>query len=87
VYQTDMQLANGIYHSNTSSNLYITHIQGTLNTGNTLIGQTSGATANLLFAYPPDLVVGSGEVLYVENESPITRSTSQSENIKIILQF
>lgn len=87
VYQTDVQLANGIFHSNTSSNVYLTHIQGTLNTGNTLTGQLSGATANLIYAFPPDLVVGSGEVLYYENENPITRSTSQSETVKIILQF
>jgi hypothetical protein len=87
VYQTDVQLANGIFHSNTSSNVYVTHIQGTLNTGNTLVGQSSGATANLLYAFPPDLVVGSGQVLYYENENPITRSASQSETVKIILQF
>lgn len=87
VYQTDLQLANAVFHSNTSANLYLTHVNGALNTGNTIIGQQSGATANLLFSYPPDLVIGSGEVLYVENENPITRSSGQSETIKIILQF
>ena len=87
VYQTDISLANAIFHSNTTSNLHITHLKGVLNTSNTLIGQTSGATANLLFAYPPDIVRNSGEVIYMENESPISRSNSQSENIKVILQF
>jgi hypothetical protein len=87
VYQTDVQLANAVFHSNTSANVYLTHVLGTLNTGNAIIGQSSGASANLLFSYPPDLVVGSGEVLYVENENPISRSISQSETIKIILQF
>jgi hypothetical protein len=87
VYQTDLQLANAIFHSNTSTNLYVTHVKGVLNTGNTLIGINSTATANLLFAYAPDLVKHSGEVVYVENETPITRSNSQSETIKLILQF
>ena len=87
VYQTSIDLANAVFHSNTSANIYLTHVQGTLNTGNTLIGVTSGATANLLFHYPPDLIVGSGEVLYVENENPISRANSQTETIKIILQF
>lgn len=87
VYQTDLQLANAIFHSNTSSNLYVTHVKGVLNTGNTLIGLNSSATANLLFAYTPDLVKHSGEVVYIENESPISRSNSQSETIKLILQF
>jgi hypothetical protein len=87
VYQTDVQLANAVFHSNTSANLFVTHLRGVLNTGNTLTGQSSGATANLLFAYPRDIVPNSGEVIYFENESPISRSNSQSETIKIILQF
>lgn len=87
VYQSSVELSNAVFHSNSSANIYLTHVEGTLNTGNTLVGVTSGATANLLFHYPPDLVVGSGEVLYVENESPISRSDSQTETIKIILQF
>lgn len=87
VYQTDVEVTSAIFHSNTSANLYLSHITGTLNTGNTIIGVTSGASANLLFAYPPDLVVGSGEVLFMENENPISRSNSQSEKVKIILQF
>jgi hypothetical protein len=87
IYQTDLQIANAIFHSNTSTNVYITHSRGTLNTGNTIIGTVSEAVARLDYAYHPDLVVGSGEVVYLENESPITRSASQSETIKIILQF
>jgi hypothetical protein len=87
VYQTDIQLTNAVFHSNTSANIYLTAVQGALNTGNTLTGVSSGATANLLFRYPPDLIVGSGEILYVENENTITRSASQTETVKIILQF
>lgn len=87
VYQTSVQLANAYFHSNTSANIYLTHVKGTLNTSNTIVGLSSGATANLLFHYPPDLIACSGEVLYIENESPITRSASQTETIKIILQF
>lgn len=87
VYQTDIQLTNAYFHSNTTSNIYLTAVRGALNTANTLIGTQSGATANLLFHYPPDLVVGSGEVLYIENENPITRSDSQTETVKLILQF
>lgn len=51
-------------------------------------GLTSGATfENLSNKYPGDFVVGSGEVLYVENLDPITRSGNKSEIIKIILEF
>ena len=54
----------------------------------TIVGMTSGATlTNLTNKYPGDFVVGSGQVLYVENLDPITRSGNKSEIIKIILEF
>ena len=54
----------------------------------TISGNTSGATLdNLSNKYPGDFVVGSGEVLYLENLDPITRSNNKSEIIKIILEF
>lgn len=87
VYQTDMQLANAVFHSNSASYIYLTNIKGILNTGNTIIGSNSGASANLLSAFPGDLVVGSGEVLYLENVNPISRSNTQSETVKFILEF
>ena len=100
VYQTAANgafSANGHFHSqegsvNVSSglfegNLYLTHIKGTLNTGNTLVGNTSGAVATLLFKYPSDLTKGSGEIIYVENLNSVTRSNNQSETVKIILKF
>lgn len=87
IYQTDVQLANGYFHSNDATYLYLTDVKGTLNTGNTIIGQNSGASANLLQAFSGDLVVGSGEVIYLENVNPISRSNSQTETIKLVLEF
>lgn len=53
-----------------------------------IVGTTSGATLeNLSNKYPGDFVVGSGQVLYIENLDPITRSGNKSEIIKIILEF
>jgi hypothetical protein len=53
-----------------------------------IVGVTSGATLeNLSNKYPGDFVVGSGQVLYIENLDPITRSSNKSEIIKIILEF
>jgi hypothetical protein len=82
--------SNARFHSvqgTSSGNLYLTHVQGTINTGNTITGCTSSAEASLLLKYEPELVKGSGEVLYIENRTPITRSNTQSEIVKIILQF
>lgn len=53
-----------------------------------IAGSTSGAELNtLLNKYPGDFVVGSGEVLYIENLDPITRNDNKSEIIKIVLEF
>lgn len=53
-----------------------------------IVGTTSGATLeNLSNKYPGDFVVGSGQVLYIENLDPITRAGNKSEIIKIILEF
>lgn len=87
IFQTDIQLANAFFHSNTASTLALTNQRGNLNTGNTIIGQQSSASANLLFYIPPDLIVGSGEVMFIENQFPISRSNSQTETVKLILQF
>jgi len=37
--------------------------------------------------YEPDLAPYTGEILYLENRSPITRSVDQSEDIKIVVEF
>lgn len=37
--------------------------------------------------YPKDILIESGEVLYMENRPPIYRSTDQTELIRIILSF
>ena len=87
VYQSDLILSNAYFHSNDANFIYLTDLRGTLDSGNTLFGANSSADADLLVYYPPDIVEGSGKVLYIENTDPITRSNSQSETIKLILKF
>jgi hypothetical protein len=87
VYQSSIELSNGVFHSIDSNYIYLTDVRGTINSSNALIGVTSSATANLVSVLPPDLVIGSGEVLYIENTDPISRSNNQTEVIKIIMKF
>jgi hypothetical protein len=87
IFQTAIGFANAIYHSNTATDLYITGVKGAINSGEVVYGSTSGASATPTYQYPPDLVPNSGEILYLENRDPITRSSSQSETVKLILQF
>lgn len=101
-------LANGTGYihslngSNTNSTqVALTNVKGVFNTSdlsgsiNTFVGQTNGATANLISKVYENsngdpinsIVDGSGEILYVENFLPITRSSSQTEKIKLIIEF
>lgn len=87
VYQTTPSTANALFHSSNSTHVSLTSIEGVINTGNTIVGVDSGAIATLSTYQVPDLVPGSGEVLYVENASPVSRSNTQSEIVKLILKF
>lgn len=87
VYQLDPAVSNAVFHSMNNDYIYLTNIRGSVNTGAQLIGSNSGAFATLLTKYPGDLVHGSGEVIYIENIDPQTRSNNQSEVIKIVLKF
>ena len=87
VFQLDTATSNAIFHSNTASYLYLTNKEGTINISNTITGVNSSAVATLNASWPPDIVEGSGEVLYIENIDPTDRDENQSETIKIILKF
>ena len=68
---------------------------------NVISGQTSGATGtpetsqsgtvnSVTFSSgyaAPELQHDSGDILYVENRTKITRATDQTENIKLIIEF
>ena len=57
----------------------------------TLTPSTSSSTVNgvaLTSGYAnPEVQPDSGDIIYVENRSPITRAADQTENIKLIIEF
>ena len=67
---------------------------------NTITGQSSGATATpssssttvdtIVFTSgynAGEIDADTGDVMYVENRSPITRAADQTENVKLIIEF
>ena len=68
---------------------------------NAITGQTSSASATpntsssatvnaVVFSSGysnPELAFDSGDMIYVEERSPITRASDQTENIKLIVEF
>jgi len=69
------------------TNFFVTNQNGIFNTSNTIVGETSGAVASLTTKYLPELVFGSGRILYLENLEPITRNESQTETFKLVFEF
>jgi hypothetical protein len=70
--------------------LWISNKSGIFNLGGIrdIAGTISSAELSpLLNKYNGDFVVGSGEVLYLENLDPIARNDNKSEIIKIVLEF
>lgn len=52
-----------------------------------ITGAQSAATAKLTGVSYPQLKDGSGEIIYLENISPITRDNNQSETFRLIIEF
>ena len=72
--------------------LWISNKSGIFNLDARGVRDISGAVSSaelspLLNKYNGDFVVGSGEVLYLENLDPIARNDNKSEIIKIVLEF
>jgi len=81
----------------TDTNGNLTALSG----ANAITGQTSSAAATpntsssatvngVVFASGysnPELAYDSGDIIYVEERSPITRASDQTENVKLIIEF
>jgi len=92
VVPSDNQYANATFHSivnyGSYQRIYLTDQTGSITaSGGYLLGLTSGAKFSMSNKYYPELVYGSGQVLYIENIDPITRRSDQSENFKLVLEF
>ena len=78
-----------------SAYLYVTDsdvvegVKSAWTNGETLTGGTSGVTGTYTAASVnnPGLQPQSGKILYVENRSPIARSSDQIEDIKLVIEF
>jgi len=94
VYQSNISTSNASLHSTVVNGsditLYTSNQVGIFDVllGRNIVGNTSAAIATPSLRYSPELVFGSGQVIYIENISPgITRQATQSETLKIIFEF
>lgn len=91
VYQQSLSLSNAYFHSSNSTYVTLTSEKGTINPdpSSPLISSSSNAQTYILGStkYSPDIVKGSGEIIYIENRNPVSRSNSQTETVRTILNF
>ena len=65
----------------------LSNVTGTLE-AKTLIGESSGSSGTVSVPYTlPELHPNSGQLLYIDDIQPITRSSDQIEDFKIVLKF
>ena len=67
--------------------VYVTRQVGAFDTNYNLIGESSGASFNLIAKYDGDLLKNSGEVIYIQQGEAVLRANNQSEIIKIIVEL
>jgi len=72
--------------NNITNVLYLTDYIGTPTSTN-LFGLSSGAVKFVIQIQQPDLKPRSGQLIYIDNISPVTRAEDQVENIKIPIKF
>lgn len=79
----------------TSGNGYIRYIQSIDTTNNwksfvpgeTIIGKKSGATAKIANVIYSEVIQDKGEIIYIENRTPITRAIDQTDNLHLVIEF
>jgi hypothetical protein len=79
----------------TSGNGYIRYIQSFETTNNwksfiigeTIIGKKSGTTAKISNVLYSEIKQDKGEIIYIENRTPITRAIDQTDNLHLVIEF
>jgi len=84
---------NGYFYSSNATVVRLVGKKGTFNqseaggTTYSLSGSNSGAIFNVSGLVDSDLVHSSGDVIYIENFTPLSKNTGQTKTIKLILEF
>lgn len=91
VYQSSVSTANASLHSivtiGSNTDMYVTNKFGSIITPGQIVGDTSDAIFNATAEYLPEIVFRSGDILFYENLTPVSRDELQSETIKFIFDF
>jgi hypothetical protein len=89
-FETSTFNARVIHFDNNTNVLYINRIVGNVAqvVSETIYEKDNPSAAARIFSITePDINIFSGEVLFIENKSPIIRSPNQTETVKLVVEF
>jgi hypothetical protein len=77
----------GFVNAQSSNEVRLTKVRGTVTVGGLLIGANSGVTRTVVRKFDPEFQPYTGDILYVENTQKIQRADGQAENVKFVIRF
>jgi len=77
----------GFVNAQSSNEVRLTKVRGTVSVGGLLIGANSGITRTVVRKFDPEFQPYTGDILYVENTQKIQRADGQAENVKFVIRF
>lgn len=77
----------GFVNAQSSNEVRLTKVRGSVTVGGTLIGANSGVTRTVVKSATPEFQPYTGDIMYVENVQKITRADGQAENVKFVIRF
>jgi hypothetical protein len=89
---TQSSNASAYYYSSNTTVMRLVNKKGSVAASNTEVnkfidGYTSQAKFLVSNTADSDIVRGSGDVIYIENFTPVNKATGQTETIKLVLEF
>lgn len=79
--------ATAYFHSFWNEKIYVTNVKGSFIEDENIFGTQSGASFNISNINIGEIIVGSGDIIYTQNEVPVTRENNKNEIIKVIIGF
>lgn len=89
-YESAVFKATVVHFDNTSNVLYLNNLIGDLDLVENEAVRQKGSPSSFAKAFTvvrPDINIFSGEILYIENRNKIIRNPSQTETLKLVVEF
>jgi hypothetical protein len=77
----------GYVNAQSSNQLKLSKVKGTITVGSVLIGATSGTSRTVVSKINPEFQPYSGDIVHIENITKTQRAEGQAENIKFVVRF